>query len=49
MTVQPLVIGGYEKDTADQLNGLGRPGGCALENGVFAASVADGWKIVKRE
>ena len=52
MTVQPLVIGGYEKDTADRMNGLERPKpneGYALTNGVFTASVADGWKIVKRE
>ena len=52
MTVQPLVIGGYEKDTADRMNGLERPKpneGYAVRSGVSIVSVADGWKIVKRE
>ena len=52
MTVQPLVIDGYEKDTAGRMNGLERPKpneGYALQNGVFTASVADGREIVKWE
>ena len=51
MTVQPLVIGGYEKDTADQLNGLERPKpneGYALENGVSNTNVAQRTRYVKR-
>ena len=50
MTVQPLVIGGYEKDTADRMNGLERPKpneGYALQNGVSVVSVAEKRGFVK--
>ena len=52
MTVQPLVIGGYEKDTADRINGLERPKsneGYAYINGVSIVSVAEKRGFVKSD